>query len=43
MTVWPPHNAARYAFIPAEGKAVLITEHGVRRLSGFPYEDALLA
>ncbi|MFQ5784836.1 MAG: aminopeptidase P family N-terminal domain-containing protein, partial [Alphaproteobacteria bacterium] len=23
MTVWVMHNAARYAFIPAEGKAVL--------------------
>ncbi|MBV9522857.1 MAG: aminopeptidase P family N-terminal domain-containing protein, partial [Alphaproteobacteria bacterium] len=28
MAVWTLHNAARYAFVPAEGKAVIFDFHG---------------
>jgi Xaa-Pro aminopeptidase len=33
MTVWTLHNAARYAFVPAEGKATLFDFHGCAHLS----------
>ncbi|MGH7212850.1 MAG: aminopeptidase P family N-terminal domain-containing protein, partial [Acetobacteraceae bacterium] len=33
MAVWTLHNPARYAFIPAEGKAVIFDFHGCAHLS----------
>ena len=33
MTVWMLHNAARYCFVPAEGKAVLFDFHNCEHLS----------
>jgi Xaa-Pro dipeptidase len=32
MQVWTLHNAARYAFVPAEGKVVLFETHGCQHL-----------
>ena len=32
MQVWTLHNAARYAFVPAEGKVLLFETHGCRHL-----------
>ncbi len=33
MAVWTLHNPARYAFVPAEGKAVLFDFHNCEHLS----------
>ncbi len=33
MAVWTMHNPARYAFVPAEGKAVIFDFHGCAHLS----------
>ena len=33
MAVWTLHNPARYAFVPAEGRAVLFDFHGCEHLS----------
>ena len=33
MAVWTAHNAARYCFVPAEGKAVLFDFHNCEHLS----------
>jgi Xaa-Pro dipeptidase len=33
MAVWTLHNAARYCFVPADGKAVLFDFHGCAHLS----------
>jgi Xaa-Pro aminopeptidase len=33
MAVWTLHNAARYLFVPAEGKTVLFDYHGSKHLS----------
>ncbi len=33
MAVWTMHNAARYAFVPAEGKGVIFDFHGCAHLS----------
>jgi Xaa-Pro dipeptidase len=33
MAVWMLHNPARYAFVPAEGKAVIFDFHGCEHLS----------
>src|SRR4051794_4534385 len=32
MQVWTMHNAARYAFVPAEGKVLLFETHGCEHL-----------
>ena len=38
MAVWTLHNTARYAFVPAEGKAVMFDFHGCAdgRAAGHP-------
>ncbi|MGH7209908.1 MAG: aminopeptidase P family N-terminal domain-containing protein, partial [Acetobacteraceae bacterium] len=33
MAVWTMHNPARYAFVPAEGRAVIFDFHGCAHLS----------
>jgi hypothetical protein len=33
MAVWTMHNPARYAFVPADGKAVIFDFHGCAHLS----------
>src|ERR1039458_9807946 len=33
MTVWTLHNPARYAFVPAEGRAIIFDFHGCAHLS----------
>src|SRR5438046_2959607 len=33
MAVWTLHNPARYAFVPAEGKAVIFDFHNCEHLS----------